>query len=87
MQGRDDLDRPRVRATLDRDVRTPENKRTFVRVTLAQQDGLWRATPSGGQGSHVLSALAAADGLAVVDAGTGTARAGQPVVVLLLVDA
>ena len=68
-------------------MRTPENTRTFVRVTLGQQDGGWRATPSGGQGSHVLSALAAADGLAVVDVGTGTAPAGQEVVVLLLVDA
>lgn len=87
MQGRADLDRPRIRATLTEDVRTPDNKRTFVRVTVAQQDGRWKATPSGGQGSHQLSALSAADGLAVVDVGTGTARAGQSVVVLLLVEA
>jgi molybdopterin molybdotransferase len=66
-------------------VRTPKNKRTFVRVRLEEQDGRWRATPSGGQGSHVLSALSAADGLAIVDAGTGTAWAGETVPVLLLV--
>lgn len=85
LQGRTDLDRPIVRATLGEDVPTPRNKRTFVRVRLEQQDGRWRATPSGGQGSHVLSALAAADGLAIVDAGTATARAGESVPVLLLV--
>ncbi len=85
MQGRSDLDRPLVRASLAEDVRTPKNKRTFVRVRLEQQDGRWRATPSGGQGSHVLSALSAADGLAIVDAGTDTAWAGESVPVLLLV--
>ncbi len=85
LQGRTDLDRPIVRATLAEDVRTPKNKRTFVRVRLEQQDGRWRATPSGGQGSHVLSALSAADGLAIVDAGTATAWAGESVPVLLLV--
>lgn len=87
MQGRPDLDRPRVRATLTEDVSTPEGKRTFVRVSLASEDGRWRATPSGGQGSHVLSALSAADGLAIIDAGTGRVRSGEPVVVIVLSDA
>ena len=87
MQGREDLDRPRVRAALTEDVPTPRNKRTFVRVSLAQRDGRWRATPSGSQGSHVLSSLSAADGLAIVPEGTATARAGQSVVVMLLVGA
>lgn len=85
LQGRADLDRPIVRAILGEDVRTPRNKRTFVRVRLEQQEGRWRATPSGGQGSHVLSALAAADALAIVAEGTATARAGESVPVLLLV--
>ena len=86
MQGRADLDRPIVRASLTEDVGTPQNKRTFVRVRLEQEDGRWKATPSGGQGSHVLSALSAADGLAIVDAGTATAWAGETVPVLVLVE-
>jgi len=86
MQGRPDLDRPRVRAALTEDVATPSNKRTFVRVSVTQQDGRWRATPSGAQGSHVLSSLSAADGLAIIEEGSSTARAGQSVVVLLLVE-
>ena len=86
MQGRTDLDRPVVRASLTEDVRTPRGKRTFVRVRLHQEDGRWRATPSGGQGSHVLSALSAADGLAIVEPGAETAWAGETVAVLLLVE-
>lgn len=86
LQGRPDLDRPRIRAALTEDVATPRNKRTFVRVQLAQADGRWRATPSGAQGSHVLSSLSAADGLAIIEEGTEVARAGQSVVVILLVE-
>lgn len=85
MQGRTDLDRPRIRAALTEDVSSPRAKRTFVRVSLAQRDGRWRATPSGSQGSHVLSSLSAADGLAIIEEGTAVARAGQSVVVVLLV--
>lgn len=85
LQGRDDLDRPLIRATLTEDVQTPQNKRTFIRVRLTQEDGRWRATPSGAQGSHVLSSLSAADGLAIVEAGTATAWSGQTLTVLLLV--
>ena len=86
MQGRSDLDRPLVRASLTEDVPTPKGKRTFVRVRLHQEDGRWRATPSGGQGSHVLSALSAADGLAIVEAETEMAWAGETIAVLLLVE-
>ena len=55
--------------------------------SLSLEDGRWQATPSGGQGSHVLSALSAADGLAVVAPDSETAYAGETVPVLLLVDA
>lgn len=85
LQGRGDLDRPRVRATLTEDVGTARPKRTFVRVGLRRGADGWQATPSGGQGSHVLSALSAASGLAVIEEGTEVARAGSPVTVIVLV--
>jgi molybdopterin molybdotransferase len=47
----------------------------LVRVTL--RDGL--ATPTGPQGSHVLSSLVGADGLAVITAGEGVAEQGSVV--------
>ena len=53
----------------------------FTRVVL-DDDGV---RPSGGQGSHMLGALAEATHLAVVDAGTTEIRPGDPVHLLPLV--
>ena len=85
LQGRRDLDRPRVRAVLTEAVGAPPHKRHFVRVTLERVDGRWQATPSGHQGSHVLSSLARADGLAVIPEDVDEAAAGSTVTVHLLV--
>jgi len=53
-------------------------------VRVDQDDDLgFRAWPSGGQGSHQMTALAGADGLAVLANGDGVA-AGDPVEVMLL---
>jgi molybdopterin biosynthesis enzyme len=43
-----------------------------------------RATPTGPQGSHVMTSLLGADGLARVPAGEGSLAAGSAVDVLLL---
>lgn len=85
LQGRSDLLRPVVRATLAEAVSSPPHKRTFLRVTLARQEGRWMATPSGGQGSHVLSTLSRADGLAEVPEDVTDLAAGDAVKVHLLV--
>jgi molybdenum cofactor synthesis domain-containing protein len=85
MMGRPDPHRPHLRAILDEPLRrSPDGKIHFVRVTLtAQPDGAWHARSAGGQGSHQLRAMAAADGLAVVPDGAG-ADAGSPISVLHL---
>jgi molybdopterin molybdotransferase len=74
----DDLDRPRDRAVLADPVSKSAGRRAFIRVTTDRdatgspiRDERGRATVhlaggAGGQGSHVLSALATADALAVV---------------------
>jgi molybdopterin molybdotransferase len=54
-----------------------------VRVRLrSAPDGTLLARPTGAQGSHRLSSLAGADGLALVPAGDGEALPGEPLVVL-----
>ena len=61
--------RARGRARLSERVTKHDERRAFLRVTLApdpDRPGEWLAALAGGQGSHVLSALAAADALAVV---------------------
>ncbi|HEY8583333.1 MAG TPA: gephyrin-like molybdotransferase Glp [Capillimicrobium sp.] len=53
-----------------------------VRVRLAtDEDGRLTATPTGPQGSHILSSMLAADGLALVERGEGELAAGSPVAV------
>ena len=86
LQHRRDHMRPTVRARLSEDVPTPRDKRTFVRVKLKRGDGDWVATPTGHQGSHVITSLARADGLAVVPEAVTRAEAGTTVTVHLLVD-
>jgi molybdopterin biosynthesis enzyme len=79
------LDRPRVRALAGEDLRRkPDGKVHLVRVVTAwEPDGRCHVRSAGGQGSHQLSAMAAADGLAVLPDGDGVG-AGDEVDVLLL---
>ena len=87
----DDLYRPVDRAVLTEDVTKSSGRRGFIRV-LAERDG--RGSPrrdergrvpvrlaggAGGQGSHVLSALATADALAVIPEADDTLQAGAEV--------
>ncbi len=86
LQGRSDIDRPRLNVVLTEPVTAPPHKLHFVRVSLARRDGRWHATPTGHQGSHVLSSLAGADGLAIVPADVERVEAGEQVVVIVLAE-
>lgn len=88
MMGFDDdhLDRPRVRAIADEPLpRRPDDKTHFARVVCRWDNGddSYHVRSAGGQGSHQLSALAAADALAVLPSGDGV-EAGDGVEVMLL---
>ena len=80
-----DLHRPRVRATAEEPLRRKADGKThFARVVARySDDGGWRVRSAGGQGSHQLLAMAAANALAVLPDGDGTAE-GDPVSVMLL---
>jgi molybdopterin molybdotransferase len=91
LSGRRDLYRPVDRGVLLDEVRTASNRRAFLRAT-AERDGdgaperdaqgrvrLRLSHGSAGQGSHVLSALAAADALAIVPEHVDVHAAGDPV--------
>jgi molybdopterin molybdotransferase len=91
LAGRRDILRPVDRGVLLDEVRTAPNRRAFLRVTAERDDEgapvrddvgrvqLRLAHGPAGQGSHVLSALAAADALAVVPESVETHVAGDPV--------
>jgi molybdopterin molybdotransferase len=84
---RDVIGRPTVAARLTDRVASSPGRRTFVRVTLVPDPavpGAWLASSAGQQGSHVLSALAAADGLAIVPEEVDGLPAGAQVEVIRL---
>ncbi|MBA3303160.1 MAG: hypothetical protein H0U26_04730 [Acidimicrobiia bacterium] len=87
MAGHDDsdLDRLRVRAVAGEDLpRRPDGKVHLVRVTTSiRDDGRFVVRSAGGQGSHQLSAMAAADALAVLPDGPGVEAGGEVEVLLL----
>jgi molybdopterin molybdotransferase len=60
-------------------VAVPRNPGRDECVRVSLRDGL--ATPTGPQGSHQLSSMLGADGLAIVPAGEGELAAGSPVTV------
>ncbi|MBW3657616.1 MAG: molybdopterin molybdotransferase MoeA [Actinobacteria bacterium] len=86
LQGRSDVARPQVRAVLTEDVSAPPHKRTFLRVRLKREAGRWTASPGSAQGSHVLTSLVRADGLADIPEDVTRLAAGDEVTVHLLVD-
>lgn len=78
----DVIGRDIVRARLREPVSKSVGRRAFLRVRLEQQDDGWTANLTGGQESHVLSALAAANGLAIVFEDEDSLPAGAVVDVL-----
>jgi molybdopterin molybdotransferase len=81
----DQLDRPRASAVADEPLRrTPDGKLHVVRVVRSMgADGRYHVRSAGGQGSHQLSAMAVATGLALVPDGDGVAAGGDVEVLLL----
>jgi molybdopterin molybdotransferase len=83
LQGADPA-RTRVRARLTEPLPRLPGRDEAVRVTLAHTDAGRTATPTGPQGSHQLTSMIAADGLAILTAGDGVAPAGTELDVELI---
>ena len=85
MMGHCVTERPQFKARTQTDLnRHRDGKVHFQRVVVdVDNDGSWTARSAGGQGSHQLTAMAAANGLAVLPDGDG-AKAGQEVTVIYL---
>jgi molybdopterin molybdotransferase len=88
LAGRHDLLRPVDRAVLDEAVTKSHGRRAFLRVESERDasgapsrdgQGRVRVRLAGGQGSHVISALAAADALAVIPEADDALPAGAEV--------
>jgi len=84
LQGRTDLNRPRVTAVLEERVTSPPHKISFLRVKLRRDGARWLARLTGEQGSGLLHSAVAADGLAEVPAERTHLTRGESVVVHIL---
>lgn len=85
MMGHTVLDRPRILAVADDALlRRPDGKLHLVRVRVEYGgDGRYHARSAGGQGSHMLRAMALSNALALLPDGTGVEQ-GRNVEVMLL---
>jgi len=86
LQGRRDVHRPTVVARVVEPLHAPAHKRGYLRVRLARDGSAWTVRPTGAQGSHIITSIAQADGLAIVPEAVTEVRVGDEVRVMLLVD-
>ncbi|MFJ5923040.1 gephyrin-like molybdotransferase Glp [Kitasatospora sp. NPDC092948] len=84
MLGAPDVHRPVVRAATTASLRSPAGRRQYLRGRYRPADGT--VSPVGGEGSHLVGALAQADCLITVPEDTTALPAGSAVDVVLLTD-
>jgi len=74
----------RLSARFAADYEKVRGRAEAIRVRLEAGEGGWIATPTGSQGSHVLTSMLGADGLAMAPTDLDVVRAGEPIDVELL---
>ncbi len=84
MMGAPITERPTVRAIARDRIRMTDTRRFFARCVVTREGDRYYATLSGSQGSGVLTALARANGLAVVPEGSPDVQPGDEVTVMML---
>jgi molybdopterin molybdotransferase len=89
MQGFTELQRPHVTAIADADWTSPAGRRQFMPVTIERATDAVspvrvRPAAPGGSGSHLVTALASADALAIIDETVTQVRVGDEITVMLV---
>ena len=84
MLGRSVLSRPAVEGILTAPIFNSDGRRVYARVAVARHNGAWYATPTGPQGSNILTSLSRANGLAICPADLPRKDAGQAVKIIML---
>jgi molybdopterin molybdotransferase len=84
MQGRADLERPRIVAITDVALSNPPHLEQYFRGVARRDGDRIRVRLTGDQGSHVLRSMADANCLVVVPQGTSEVGAGEPVEIIPL---
>ena len=84
MLGRDLLARPMVEGVLTGPIYNSDGRRVYARVEVERRDGARFATPTGPQGSNILTSLSRANGLAICPSDLTRKEAGQAVKIIML---
>jgi len=84
MMGKKILAKPAIRAIIEDDVVNTDGRRLFARVIVTRRGGQYHASPTGPQGSGILTSMARANGLAVIPENSKGVKAGDVVEVQML---
>lgn len=84
MLGKTRLARPTVQAVLEGAIRNFDGRRVYARVQVRKENGVYRAMPTGAQGSNILTSMSKANGLALCPEDVPVKEAGETVTVKML---
>jgi molybdopterin molybdotransferase len=84
MMGRQNLSRPTVEAVITDPVANTDGRRIYTRVVVEERDGTYYARLTGPQGSHILTSMQLANGLALIPEDTAGVEPGDRVKVIMI---
>ncbi len=83
LSGHSQLDRPQVMAETTHNLQS-DGRESYVRAKISRQGDRYVATPTGGQGSHMITSLVNANGLLIVPEGVRQVNAGHQLAALMI---
>ena len=84
MLGHTMLDRPVIEGILTHPIYNADERRVYARVAVTKADGVYYASPTGPQGSNILTSMSKANGLAICPDYEPTRNAGDRVNIIML---
>ena len=84
MLGKPDAPKPTITAVLDDPIHNTDSRRVYARAVIRRENGVYRASLTGDQGSNLLTSMARANGLAICPEDLPVKQAGETVQVQML---
>jgi molybdopterin molybdotransferase len=84
MLGKSRLARPMIDGVLTGPIRNTDGRRVYARVEVERREGIYLATPTGPQGSNILTSMSRANGLAICPWDIRSIEAGEKVKIIML---
>ena len=84
MLGKSKIFRPMIDGVLTASIRNEDGRRVYARVEVELKNGEYRATPTGPQGSNILTSMSKANGLAICPDDLSGKDAGEEVQIIML---